>query len=57
MIPSNYSYYSRRAQEHRALANAASHTDQRAMHERLVETYLALAQLYRPREFPRVKSA
>ena len=48
MIPSDYSYYSRRAREHRALANAARHGEQRAMHEKLVEAYLSLARLHRP---------
>lgn len=50
MIPSDYSYYSRRAREHRALASAARHSDQRAMHERLVEAYLSLAQMHQPRK-------
>ena len=57
MIPSNHSYYSRRAREHRALADTARHGDQRAMHERLVEAYLALANLHRPRKTLSLKPA
>lgn len=49
MIPSAHSYYVRRAREHGALARAATHADQRSMHERIVEAYTALARLHEPR--------
>lgn len=57
MIPSRFSYYRRRAREHRALARTAAHPEHRAMHDRLVEAYLALARLHRPRKLLRLKPA
>jgi hypothetical protein len=43
MIPSDYDYYERRAHEHRCLANNATLSKQRQIHDRLVEAYTELA--------------
>ena len=50
MIPTRYEYYSRRVREHRALAKGATDTEQRAMHEKLVNAYGELARKYRTRQ-------
>ena len=50
MIPTRYEYYSRRVREHRALAKDATDTEQRAMHEKLVNAYDKLARKYRTRQ-------
>ncbi|HZV57226.1 MAG TPA: hypothetical protein VFF89_06080 [Sphingobium sp.] len=55
MIPSRHSYYHRRAREHRALAQAATQAEDRAMHNRLVEAYEALAHRHRPRKLLHLK--
>lgn len=57
MIPSGHSYYHRRAREHRALARTASHPEQRAMHDNLVQAYVGLARTHRLRMRLRLKQA
>jgi len=47
MIPTAHDYYRARATEHRRLALAAGADAQRAMHERLVEAYCALAERHK----------
>jgi hypothetical protein len=54
MIPSRHDYYRRRANEHRALADAAPPGAQRAMHDILVEAYLNLAREARLRQVVRL---
>lgn len=50
MIPSNYDYYRRRAQEHRILAQSASEPGKRSMHDRLRDAYMGLARQSRLRQ-------
>lgn len=50
MIPSNYDYYRRRAQEHRMLALSACEPDKRSMHDRLRDAYMGLARQSRRRQ-------
>lgn len=50
MIPTRYEYYRRRVREHRALAKGAADTEQRAMHEKLVNAYGELARKYRTKQ-------
>ena len=50
MIPRNYDYYRRRANEHRVLAQRARAPEQRGMHDRLRDAYMGLARQSRRRE-------
>lgn len=43
MVPTRYDYYKARSREHRRLASKAICDADRAMHERLVDSYARLA--------------
>lgn len=55
MIPTRFTYYRKRAREHRRLAELAS-PETRMMHDRLVDAYNSLARQSRLRQVLKLKT-